>query len=157
MARKSTTTFSLRRSSAGLGLYTTKSIKKGETVIEYIGERITTEEANRRGGKYLAELNDRWTIDGKTRKNLARYINHSCKPNCYYELNEAETRIFAIAKRNIEAGEELSVHYGKEYWQEHIAPFGCRCPICSSAKNHSPSVTGRGASASEESTDDISS
>ena len=120
----------VKRSSAGLGLFATTSFAKGDTVIEYIGETISTEEADRRGGKYLAVLNDDWVIDGKERGNVARYINHSCKPNCYYELNEEETRIFAIAKRKIAPGDELTVHYGKEYFDQHIKPIGCRCAHC---------------------------
>ena len=122
----------VKRSSAGLGLFALVEFKKGDSVVEYSGERITTEEADERGGKYLARLNKDWTIDGKGRDNLARYINHACKPNCFYEMNEEETRIFAIAKRKIKPGEELSVNYGKAYFEEHIKPHGCKCPSCTS-------------------------
>lgn len=87
------------KSSAGLGLFANKQFKRGDLIIEYTGETISEEEVNRRGGKYLFELNDDWAIDGKGRDNIARYINHSCKPNCYPELNEEETRVFIYAKR----------------------------------------------------------
>ena len=107
--------FKVFRSSAGLGLRTLRDFKKGDEVIEYIGEKITSDEANQRGGKYLFELNDDYTIDGTTRKNLARYINHSCRPNCEAELDEDELRVFIKARRAIKAGEELTYDYGKEY------------------------------------------
>lgn len=117
----------VKRASAGLGLFAAAPFKKGDLVIEYTGEVITEEEANRRGGKYLFELNDNWAIDGKGRENLARYINHSCKPNCYPELNEDETRVFIYAKRKISPGEELTYNYGKDYYERMIKPAGCRC------------------------------
>lgn len=120
----------VKRSRAGLGLFATTAFKKGDEIIEYSGETISTATADERGGKYLATLNEDWVIDGKDRNNKARYINHCCKPNSYYELNEAETRIFAIAKRAIKPGEEITVHYGKDYFNQHIKPIGCRCAVC---------------------------
>ena len=122
--------YAVKKSSAGLGLFATAEYKKGELVIEYIGERITEAEANRRGGKYLFELNDDWTIDGKGRDNTARYLNHACKPNCYPELNDDETKIFIFAKRAIKAGEELTYNYGKMYFNDLIKKDGCRCATC---------------------------
>lgn len=126
--------FKIFRASAGLGLKTLRDFKKGQNIIEYVGERITSDEADRRGGKYLFELNDKYTIDGSGRDNLARYINHSCKPNCEAELNYAETRVFIKAKRNIEAGEELTVDYGKTYFDDYIKPYGCLCESCQKAR-----------------------
>ena len=120
----------VKRSSAGLGLFTKTELKRGNEVIEYTGEIISEMEANRRGGKYLFELNDKKTIDGKGRSNLARYINHSCKPNCFPELNGTETRVFIFAKKNIKAGEEITYNYGKTYFNEIIKPHGCRCATC---------------------------
>lgn len=120
----------VKRSRSGLGLYATKNFQRGELVIEYTGELITEAEADRRGGKYLFELNDNWTIDGKGRENLARYLNHSCRPNCYPELNDEETRIFIYAKRAIRVGEELTFHYGQDYFKRIIKPLGCRCEKC---------------------------
>ncbi len=120
----------VKRSSAGLGLFATAPYQKGDLVTEYTGEVITEKEANRRGGKYLFELNDNFTIDGKGRANLARYINHSCKPNCYPELNEDETKVFIFAKKKITPGEELTYNYGKDYFKELIKPLGCCCEKC---------------------------
>jgi SET domain-containing protein len=101
-------------------------------IIEYTGERITEAEANRRGGKYLFTLNTAWTIDGKGRENIARYINHSCSPNAEAELDEEELRVHIYAKKKILPGEEIFYDYGSEYWDEHIKPYGCRCIVCKS-------------------------
>jgi uncharacterized protein len=121
----------VKRSSAGLGLFATKAFKKGQRIIEYTGEKISAEEANRRGGRYLFELNDRWTLDGKGREHTARYINHSCVPNAYAELNAAETRVFIVAKQRIEPGEEITYHYGKEYFDDFMeGGKACRCVKC---------------------------
>jgi len=120
----------VKKSSAGLGLFATAPFKKGELVIEYTGETITEAEANVRGGKYLFELNDNWTIDGKDRDNTARYLNHACKPNCNPELNEEETKIFIYAKRAIKEGEELTYNYGKMYFNDLIKKDGCLCAGC---------------------------
>ncbi len=123
-------TLTVKRGAHGLGLFTTEPIVKGEFIIEYTGEKITEEEANRRGGQYLFELNDAFVIDGKGRENLARYINHSCRPNCYPEIDEDEQHIRIYAKRGIKAGEELNYNYGKGFWNTHIKPKGCRCAKC---------------------------
>lgn len=120
----------VRRSSAGLGLFAAAPFAKGDLVIEYTGEVISDDEAQRRGGKYLFELNDKWTIDGKGRHNIARYINHSCKPNCEPELNDDETKVFIYAKRKITPGEELTYNYGSDYFKRVIKPLGCRCTKC---------------------------
>jgi SET domain-containing protein len=116
----------VRRGAHGLGLFATGPIKKSTVVAEYWGEIITEEEADRRGGKYLFELDKHMAIDGKSRKNVARYINHSCSPNCEPQEDE-KRRIVIVAKRHISAGEEFGYNYGKEYWIEHIKPIGCRC------------------------------
>jgi uncharacterized protein len=120
----------VKKSSAGFGLFAGKEFKRGDLVTEYTGETITEAEANRRGGKYLFELNKKWTIDGKSRKNIARYINHSCKPNCYPELNVNETRVFIYAKTRISAGTELTYNYGKDYFDDLIKKAGCKCQTC---------------------------
>jgi len=112
---------------AGLGLFTTVPIKKDAFVIEYGGELIKTEEADERGTKYLFDIDKKWTIDGAPRYNRARYINHSCKPNCEAEIDGK--RVFIYAKRAIEAGEELSYDYGKEYCEEYVFPK-CSCGHC---------------------------
>ena len=124
----------VKRSQSGLGLFTQVDLKKGARIIEYTGDRITPAEADCRGGKYLFTLNKKTIIDGKNRSNLARYINHSCRPNCYTEINSTETRVFVFARRAIKAGEELSYNYGKEYFNDLIKPNGCRCLKCQNQK-----------------------
>lgn len=122
--------FVVKRSSAGLGLYANRDFKRGELIIEYTGEKISEAEAQRRGGRYLFELNDEWTIDGKGRENTARYINHSCKPNCRPELTDDETQVFIYSKRAIKAGEELTYNYGKQYFNIMMGKDNCLCADC---------------------------
>src|SRR6185437_15863296 len=73
------------RSATGLGLFATETIEEQAEIVEYLGRRIPTRLAQeidrRRGNKYLFEIDTRWTIDGSTRRNLARYVNHACDPN----------------------------------------------------------------------------
>jgi uncharacterized protein len=120
----------VKRSSAGLGLFAEEAIKKDQLVIEYTGERITDVEANKRGGKYLFTVTDTLVIDGKGRDNIARYINHACKPNCEAEHDEEEDRIYIRACKNIKPGEEITYHYGKEYKRDIIDVTGCLCATC---------------------------
>ena len=122
--------YKVKRSTAGLGLFATEPIKKGEFVAEYTGELITSEEADRRGGKYLFVITDDLVLDAKGREHKARYMNHSCRPNCYAEVNEEEEYVKIYAKRKIAAGDELSYDYGKEYFRHYIKPYGCRCEKC---------------------------
>lgn len=124
------TVLRVKRGAHGLGLFTTVAIPKGTYIIKYTGERISADEANRRGGQYLFTLNDRWVIDGKGRENKARYINHACTPNCEAELTSNEKRVFIQAKRAIKAGEELAYDYGKEFWETYVKSKGCRCATC---------------------------
>ena len=120
----------VKRSRAGLGLFANHAFKRGDFIIEYTGEHIATEEADRRGGKYLFILSKKITIDGKGRENTARYINHSCKPNAEAETDEDADKIRISAKRKILPGEEITYDYGKDYWDEYIKPFGCKCAHC---------------------------
>ncbi|MEX1027311.1 MAG: SET domain-containing protein-lysine N-methyltransferase [Candidatus Paceibacterota bacterium] len=123
----------VQRSRAGLGLFAEETIEKGQFVIEYTGELISNDEADRRGNKYLFELNSKWTIDGSARSNTARYINHSCRPNCETDVIRRRVKIFA--KRRIKPGEELTYDYGKAYVDEYIKPNGCKCEKCKAKKD----------------------
>jgi SET domain-containing protein len=118
----------IRRASAGLGLFALCPIRKGTTVIEYIGERIPVSEGDRRENRYLFNINTRWDIDGSPRYNTARYANHACRPNC--EALNRRGRIFIVAKRHIKADEEITYHYGKDHFEGFIKPIGCRCTKC---------------------------
>jgi SET domain-containing protein len=117
----------VQRGAHGLGLFAIGPVVKGEVVAEYWGEIVTEETMIRSRGKYFFELENHMAINGKSRKNMARYINHSCSPNCEPQENEKQQRVFIVAKRNIKAGEEFGYDYGREYWDEHIKPIGCRC------------------------------
>ena len=118
----------VKRSSAGLGLYTFSEIPKGSCVIEYVGRFISQAEEYTSNSLYLFEVNSKVTIDGRPKINKAGYINHSCRPNC--EIEVRKHRVFIMARRNIKEGEELTYDYGKEYWNEHLQPNGCRCLKC---------------------------
>jgi SET domain-containing protein len=110
----------------GLGLYTMVPFKKGDFVIEYTGEKITTEVADTLQTRYLFEIDEKWTIDGADRGNIARYINHSCDPNCEVEISE-DDRIMISAIKKIEPATELTYDYGEEYFDDFIKPVGCHC------------------------------
>lgn len=116
------------RSRAGLGLFATEPIKKGSFIIEYFGPKLSNKEAEELSTKYLFELNSRWTIDGSPRENIARYINHGCKPNA--EANIVRGRVKIRAIKTIQPGDEITYNYGKDYFNTFIKPMGCRCIAC---------------------------
>jgi len=117
------------RYGAGKGLYAGESIKKGDFVVEYTGKRLPNSIADSLGTRYLFDLENGFTIDGSVKWNLARWINHACKPNVEAELDEDEARVYIYAKRNIKEGEELTIDYGKEYFDEFIGGE-CKCVGC---------------------------
>jgi hypothetical protein len=121
----------VRRSSTGLGLFAESEIPKGSCIIEYVGVPITAEQEAKSRSKYLFEINARKTIDGAPRWNTARYINHSCRPNC--EPNIYKGRVYIHAKRRIKPGEELAYNYGKNYFNEYLKDI-CGCPKCKPQK-----------------------
>jgi uncharacterized protein len=133
MARKKP--FRVGRSAAGLGLFATERIAKGAFIVEYTGRRIPHAEAERRearGAKYMYELNRRWTIDGSSRRNIARYANHSCRPNA--ESDVVRGKVILRAVKTIEPGSEITYDYGREYFELIIKPKGCRCAHCAKRK-----------------------
>lgn len=117
------------RKGAGFGLRTKVSFKKGDFVIEYIGMKRKNKDIEYHTGKYLFEIDDSFTIDGSPRWNLARYINHSCRPNCEVEIDK-QGKILIEAIKTIKEGEEITYDYGKEYFNEFIKPIGCKCEKC---------------------------
>ena len=123
--------FRVGRASTGLGLFATARIEKGEFIVEYTGPRISTAEANRRearGARYMYELNSRWTVDGSSRKNIARYANHSCRPNAESDIVKGKVILRAI--KAIRSGSEITFDYGREYFDLIIKPLGCKCARC---------------------------
>jgi SET domain-containing protein len=115
----------IKRSNHGLGLFATRSYEKGEYIIEYFGKVIPVEEADRSSSRYIFGMTSKWAIDGTDRANIARYINHSCKPNV--EATGAK-RLWIHAARRIKAGEELTLDYGEEYTRAFIPV--CKCAHC---------------------------
>ena len=118
----------VKRAATGLGLFAVEVIPARKRIIEYIGPLISNEELEQRRGKYFFGVNTKWSIDGSARSNLARYINHSCQPNA--EAFITGHRIWSWSKRTIKAGEEITINYGKEYFDDHIKPWGCKCAAC---------------------------
>ncbi len=128
MARKP---YRVGRSRTGLGLFATAPIEKGALIIEYSGRRIAHARAQRleaRGDRYMFEINSRWTIDGSSRRNIARYANHSCRPNAEADLVKGKLILRAI--RTIEPGDEITYDYGEEYFELFLRPLGCKCDKC---------------------------
>ncbi len=123
--KKSKYKLKVKQSNSGLGLFTEEEIPRSEFIIEYFGTHLSSKQADEKGGKYLFEINKNITIDGSSRLNLARYINHSCKPNSRAVLEGK--RIFIYSKRKIKAGEEINCNYGKDYYERIIKPIGCKC------------------------------
>ena len=116
------------RSKAGLGLFTRVPIKKGQFILRYSGRRIRTETADDLDTRYLFEINTRWTIDGSNRRNRARYINHSCRPNAEAYFVKHTIKVRAI--KNIRPGDEITYHYGRNYFDSFIKEIGCKCVAC---------------------------
>jgi uncharacterized protein len=111
---------------AGRGLYTAKAITRGRRIIQYTGEKITKTESDKRlaeGNVYIFALNERYDIDAKAQRHQARYINHSCDPNCHVE--KTSRTIWIVASRDIRAGEELTYNYGFELTD--ALPHPCTC------------------------------
>src|SRR5215831_19153362 len=124
--------YRIGRSKTGLGLFATKPIEKGAKIIRYFGPILDSrkEDEDAIENKYLFELNNRWTIDGSVRENVARYINHACKPNAESDVRPRKRRVFIRAIKNIEPGEEISYDYGTDYFKAYLKPIGCKCAAC---------------------------
>jgi hypothetical protein len=130
--------FEVRRSGIhGRGAYATRSIPQGTRVVEYLGDRITHEQADARyaakgqddGHTFLFVVSSRVVIDAGVGGNEARFINHSCDPNCDTVIENE--RVFIESVRDIEPGEELAYEYGLT-WEttddsEELANYTCRC------------------------------
>ena len=128
----------VRRSGVhGKGVFALQDLAEGETLIEYVGEVISWEEAQDRhphdpndpNHTFYFHVNEDKVIDALHGGNSSRWINHSCDPNC--EADEENDRIFIKALRNIQAGEELNYDYGliidEPYTPELLAEYPCWC------------------------------
>jgi uncharacterized protein len=120
------------RSRTGLGLFATKPIKKGSKIVRYFGPLLDSKKKKDDAieNKYLFELNNRWTIDGSVRKNVARYINHACRPNAESDVKPRKRKVVIRAIKNIEPGDEINYDYGTDYFKAYLKPIGCKCDAC---------------------------
>ena len=124
------------------GIFAKNDIKRKTLIIEYVGEKIIKAESERRsnatlkaskkdkskGAEYIFHLDSEYDIDGNVPYNTARYINHSCEPNCeYYHKN---SRIWIRAKKNIKKDEELTFNYGFDLEDSKNHPCKCGSPKC---------------------------
>ena len=123
----------------GTGVFATKDIKKKTKIIEYIGEKVKRSEGNKRsekrikmhlgseteGSVYIFELNSKYDIDGSPLYNKARYINHSCEPNC--EVDIIENKIWISSIKKIKKGDELTYDYGYEFDKDDFKDHVCKC------------------------------
>ena len=117
----------------GQGVFAAESINKNKRIIDYAGELITNRQSEKREHQYLSKgciwvfrVNRNWSRDAAVGGNVARFINHSCKPNCWIDV--VDKTIWVRAARNIRAGEELTYDYNTE------GDKGIRCqcrPNCS--------------------------
>jgi SET domain-containing protein len=116
----------------GWGVYATKVISKNTRIVHYAGEKISNRESLRREQRYIKsgriwcfKLTNRTVVDAGVGGNVARYINHSCKPNCYVDIRD--NVIWIRAARRIPRGAELTYHYHTD----GEALIRCRCrPGC---------------------------
>ena len=124
--------YRIGRSRTGLGLFATKPIKKGAKIVRYFGPLLDSRNKKHDDieNKYLFELNGRWTIDGSVRKNVARYINHACRPNAESDVSARKRKVVIRAIKNIEPGEEINYDYGTDYFKAYLKPIGCKCDSC---------------------------
>ena len=115
----------------GYGVFAAEPIAKNTRIIDYAGQLIRNRDSTEREERYLGEgciwvfrVNRRWSRDAAVGGNIARFINHACKPNCWWEV--VGTTIWIRASRAIAAGEELTYDYATI--GDHIP---CRCrPGC---------------------------
>ena len=124
--------YRIGRSKTGLGLFATQKIKKGTKIIRYFGPLLDSKNKKHDDidNKYLFEINNRWTIDGSTRKNIARYVNHACRPNAESDVNSRKRKVIIRAIKTIQPGEEINYDYGTDYFKIFLKPIGCKCDHC---------------------------
>lgn len=115
----------------GMGGFARVDIKAGANVIEYVGRLIDKQESQRQcelENPYIFTINETHDLDGNVDWNPAKFLNHSCSPNC--EAQDDEGRIWIVASQDIKAGEEITFNYN--YDLEDYAEHPCRCgaPNC---------------------------
>jgi SET domain-containing protein len=115
----------------GTGVFARSSVSPGVRILEYVGERISKAESLARceeNNPYIFTLSDTEDLDGNVEWNPARFINHSCSPNCEAELDAGH--IWIVARREINPGEELTFNYGYDLSDYRDYPCNCGSPDC---------------------------
>jgi len=115
----------------GSGGFAATDVPAGTRLIEYVGDRISKAESRRRceaNNPFVFELDDDTDLDGNVDWNPARWLNHSCAPNCEAELDEG--RIWIVALRDFAVGEELTFNYGYDLTDYRDFPCRCGAPAC---------------------------
>lgn len=115
----------------GLGAFAIRKIRKGTRIIEYVGRKISKQESLQQlqqQNTYIFDLDDQWDLDGNVEWNPARFINHSCQPNC--EAINEDGRIWIVALRTIQPGEEITFNYGYDLTDYRDHPCHCGAPNC---------------------------
>ena len=123
--------YRISRAHTGLGMFAVKPFRRRDYIATYRGRVISNEESaerEARGASYMFALGKKHTIDGSPRYNVARYINHSCRPNA--EPVGRNGGIVIIASKKIEPDEEITYDYGKDYFAWFVEAGGCRCAWC---------------------------
>ncbi len=124
--------FHIGRSRTGLGAFASRDLPKNRRIAEYLGPMLSEKEAiqaETRGNRYLFEVDKEHTIDGTSRRNVARYINHSCNPNAE-AVYAPKRKVFIKTRRRIETGEEITYSYGNDYLNNVIGRSNCKCGRC---------------------------
>jgi hypothetical protein len=123
--------YRISRAYTGLGMFATKPFRRRDYIATYRGPVITNEESEKRearGASYMFALGKKHTIDGSPRYNVARYINHSCRPNA--EPVGRNGGIVIVATKKIEPDEEITYDYGEDYFAWFVSAGGCKCAWC---------------------------
>lgn len=129
---KNANNLKVKKAKAGRGLFAICKLPKNEFIIEYKGRPLSENEKYSSTSKYLFEVNDKITLDGYIKNNNAKFINHSCKPNSEFVLKKDQ--VFVKTLKKIDSGQEITLNYGPEYFEEYIKPIGCKCETCLSKK-----------------------
>ena len=115
----------------GTGGFARIDMRRGKRIIEYVGPKLSkakTEIELHKANYYIFTLDDDYDIDGSVDWNAARFINHSCQPNCEAEITRG--RIWIYARRSIKAGEELTYNYSHGLEDHEERPCQCGAPTC---------------------------
>ena len=122
--------YRIGRSPTGLGLFAVTPIKKRQFIVQYSGRRITSAAADKleryRRNKFLFEINKQWCVDGVSRRNIGRYVNHACRPNAEAVIRRPSQRIdYVAAAKSVLAGNPVDLRQGlhRDVYRERRLPL----------------------------------